>query len=92
MIIYTYDDKGNHWDRDVKIVKDQLRNRHIISILGPIEYSYKTLARHYPYEKRFCIDLSGRIHEGHPVYISHEHMNKLIEWATVYIVASSENF
>jgi len=75
--VEAFDEKGRTFDKTV-IIEDE-KNGKTISLGCPCSYYIKDLLRNYPLKTDLCIDASGYIHNGSPVRISKNDINRLLE-------------
>ena len=81
MRIEAIDEKGRTFVKEVEvIVRDGER---LLSFGYPIVYSIDHpiygMKRDYPFDHDICIDGEGRNHNGSPVYVRKDDMNKIFE-------------
>lgn len=81
MRVVVMDEKGRTFVKEVKvIVRDGER---LLSFGFPMIYSIDNpiygMKRNYPFEHNIYIDGAGRNHNGSPVYVKKDDMNRIFE-------------
>lgn len=78
--ICARDDFGNVWHKKVAFVTGH-DGEPAIDLGWPNVYSARDIIAGRHRKGRFCIDLAGRNHKGHPVYVDHAELVQLAEQA-----------
>lgn len=81
MQVTAIDTQGNKFVKTIITrTAETYRSGELVICFGwPVEYYFKDLQKHYPFQKDMCIDMMGLNHKGSKVTISAEQMDKIIE-------------
>lgn len=75
--IESWDDAGNRWLRNVTSRKSE--SGVVLDLGWPVVYRVSDLLEITDEDVPFCIDLGGRNHLGHPVYVDSCELKRLAQ-------------
>ena len=82
MKVIATDTVGNEFPKTVtkqESLFEYSKGETLISFGWPVECMASFIMKHYPYQHPFIIDEYGKNHKGHPVEVSADDMNKIVE-------------